>query len=240
VLMVAAVRVAEGKLSALLVHGAGGGAWEWQAWAAVLQAHGVLAHAIELQAGHAGLASTCLQDYALQLRTELERLPHPRALIGASLGGLLSVQCADAADALVLVNPLPPAPWNQALSQREWADTIPWQRHARLASTRDAMADADEASVLFAFRHWRDESGQVMREAQAGIPSARPGCPALFVISAHDQDVPPAIIFGWARVWGADTLESLATSHVGPLLGRQAARDASETVAWLNRLGLQG
>ncbi|MET0808838.1 MAG: alpha/beta fold hydrolase [Pseudoxanthomonas sp.] len=234
----AAARVAEGKLSALLVHGAGGGAWEWQAWAAVLHAHGVAAHAIDLQAARAGPACTCLQDYALQLHAELERLPRPRVLIGASLGGLLSLLCAEAADALVLVNPLPPSPWHKALRHREWADTVPWQRHARLASTRDAMADADEASALFAFRHWRDESGQVMREAQAGIASPRPDCPALFVISARDEEVAPAIIFDWANAWGADKLESLATSHVGPLLGRNASGDAAQAVAWLNRLGL--
>ena len=232
---------ASGKqLSALLVHGAGGGAWEWNVWHAVLQAHSISAHALELHTVAAGLATTTLQDYLMQVRVALQRLPSPRVVMGASLGGLLAVLCADQADALVLVNPLPPAPWRHAMTPRTWDDVVAWQRDARLDSTRAAMADADEASVLFAFRHWRDESGQVMRQAQAGIEVAKPACPALFVVSSQDEDVSPGIILDWARTWQAETLETIAGSHVGPLLGRHAQAIAAQTVAWLNRAGLTG
>ena len=220
----------------MLIHGAGGGAWEWNRWRGVLEAHAVNVQAMELQPAAPGLAATTLQDYVRQVRMAARELQRPRALVGASLGGLLAASCASEADALVLINPLPPAPWHQRLAAREWEGVVPWQGNARLASTRDAMKDADDASASFAFRHWRNESGRVMNEAYAGVEAAKPDCPALFVVSGQDEDVPPEIISTWAQAWEADRLETIASSHVGPLLGRQANRIAAQAVAWLNRL----
>ena len=72
------------------------------------------------------------------------------------------------------------------------------------ASTRRALPDADDATALFAFRHWRDESGAVLREAQAGIEVAAPRCPVLCIASAQDEDVPPALTAALADAWDAD------------------------------------
>lgn len=226
--------------SALLVHGAGGGAWEWNLWRGVLEAHGISVHALELQPAAAGVAATTLQDYLTQVCDALQVLPHPCVLVGASLGGLLAMCAAistDQAAALVLVNPLPPAPWHQHLPQRDWScDAVSWQRNALLASTRDALRDADDAGAMFAFRNWRDESAQVMRQAHAGVEVQKPACPVLLVGSARDTEVPPGVILAMAEAWAVDRLETLAPSHVGPLLGRDAANLARQTVAWLNRL----
>ncbi|HET6784080.1 MAG TPA: alpha/beta fold hydrolase [Pseudoxanthomonas sp.] len=224
----------------MLIHGAGGGAWEWNRWRGVLEAQAIATQILELQPAAQGLSATALQDYAAQVRAALQALRRPRILVGASLGGLLAAMCARKADALVLVNPLPPAPWHQRLPVRSWDPTVPWQRNAQLHSTRQAMQDADDASALWAFRHWRDESGQALSQAHAGAEVAKPDCPALFVVSRQDGDVPPEIILEWAQAWRADRLETLADSHVGPLLGRQAQVIASQTVAWLNRLGHVG
>ena len=224
----------------MLIHGAGGGAWEWNRWRGVLEAHAIATQVIELRPSVQGLAATTLQDYANQVAQALRALPRPRVLVGASLGGLLAAMCASEADALVLVNPFPPAPWHQRVSMRPLESVIAWQRNARLHSTRQAMQDADDASALWAFRHWRDESGQALSQAHAGVEVAKPDCPALFVVSRQDEDVPPEIILEWAQAWRADRLETLANSHVGPLLGRQAQAVASQTVAWLNRLGQVG
>jgi pimeloyl-ACP methyl ester carboxylesterase len=98
------------------------------------------------------------------------------------------------------------------------------------------LCDADNASAVFAFRHWRDESGKVLREANAGIEVERPVCPTLLIASAQDQDVPPGIIRAMAGPWRAELLETLATSHVGPLLGGEAPATARQAVAWLNQL----
>jgi pimeloyl-ACP methyl ester carboxylesterase len=201
----------------------------------VLQAHGITVHAPDLMPSSLGLAATTLEDYRSQTLQALLALPRPRVVVGASLGGLLALQVAEHADALVLVNPLPPAPSHRELPAREWADVVPWQRNARLASTRAAMPDADDATALYACRHWRHESGTVLRAASAGVEVERPSCPALFVVSAQDDDVPTRISINIATQWQAQRLETLATSHVGPLLGRHAPQIAAQAVAWLNK-----
>ena len=221
-------------MSALLVHGAGGGGWEWNAWRGVFAAHGFDVHAPDLQPAPQGLAATTFEDYLMHVRAALEALPRPRVLVGASLGGLLAMACAEAADALVLVNPIPPSPWHASLPQREWSAVVPWQRDARLASTRRAMPDADDASALFAFRQWRDESGAVLRAAHAGIAVGRPSCPVLCIASAQDDDVPPETTAALAGALGASLLRVSSTSHVAPLLGRDASAAAAQAAAWLS------
>ncbi|MFC3550160.1 alpha/beta hydrolase [Lysobacter cavernae] len=218
---------------AVLLHGAGGGAWEWNIWRSVFAAHGVDAAIPELQPAAAGLSATTFDDYRTQVRVAIAALPRPRALVGASLGGLLAMACADAVDALVLVNPLPPAPWAAQLPARDWPDRVPWRRDTRLTGTRRALPDADDATALFAFRRWRDESGAVLRAAQAGIAIERPRCPVLCIASQQDQDTPPALTVALAAHWGADLLR-VSSSHVGPLLGRDAATMAAQVLAWLS------
>ncbi|WP_206861373.1 alpha/beta fold hydrolase [Lysobacter changpingensis] len=219
---------------AVLVHGAGGGGWEWNVWRRVFAAVAVDVHAPDLQPVAAGLAATGFDDYAAQVRAALEAVPGPRALVGASLGGLLALACADAADALVLVNPLPPAPWADRLPARDWPDSVPWRRNARLASTRRALPDSDDATALFAFRRWRDESGAVLRHAHAGLVLDAPACPTLCIASSQDEDVPPDLTAELARAWDADLLRVASTGHVGPLLGRDAAAVAMQAAAWLS------
>ena len=169
-----------------------------------------------------------------QVRDALSAMPRPRVVVGASLGGLLALHVAEATDAVVLVNPLPPAPWHSDLIARTWPDIVPWHRQARLDSTRRALPDADEATALFAFRHWRDESGAVLRHAYAGDEIARPACPVLFVLSQVDDDVPPSIPSAMAAAWSSDVLQTVSPSHVGPLLDRHATGIAAQAVEWLN------
>ncbi|HVI57398.1 MAG TPA: alpha/beta fold hydrolase [Luteimonas sp.] len=226
--------MAEAVASALFVHGAGAGGWEWNAWRGVFAAAGIHCVAPDLAPSPAGLARTGLDDYRAQVRDALLALPRPRAVVGASLGGLLAAMCAGDADALVLVNPLPPTPWHAQLPLRQWPDVVPWRRDARLASTRRAVPDADEATALYAFRHWRDESGTAMRAAHGGVAVDRPACPVLCIASQLDDDVPPALTAALALAWEADLLRVEALSHAGPLLGRDAPRVAAQALAWLS------
>ena len=219
--------------NALLVHGAGGGGWEWDIWRRVFEAAGVPAHAPDLQPSPRGLAVTTFVDHAAQVREAGGRLPRPRVLVGASLGGALVAACADGADALVLVNPIPPAPLHARLPPCELPDVVPWRRTASIASTRRSLPDADDATALFAFRHWRDDSGLALREAWAGIDVPRPGCPVLCIASEEDDDVPPAATIALADAWQASLLR-VPGSHVGPLLGRQAPHIAASVLNWLS------
>jgi pimeloyl-ACP methyl ester carboxylesterase len=220
--------------SALLIHGAGGGGWEWNLWRSVFQARGIDVCAPDLQPSAVGLAATRFVDYEAQMRRALSTLPSPRAVIGASLGGLLAIRIAGLADAVVLVNPLPPAPRHRDLPPRDWPAIVPWRNQARHNSTRHSMRDSDEATSLYAFRHWRDESGAVLHEAYAGIEAAAPMRPTLFILSSKDDDVPPSLSVSMANAWRAEVMETAASSHVGRLLGRAAPAIAGQTVAWLN------
>lgn len=220
--------------SALLLHGAGGGAWEWNIWRGVLRAHGIDVAVPDLQPAPDGLASTGWTDYLAQAKQALLALPRPRAAIGASLGGLLAAAIAEQADALVLINPLPPLPRHAQTLQRVRAGVVPWRGEARLSSTLRALPDADAATALYAFRRWRDESGMALREAATGIAVPAPECPVLCIASENDEDVPAATTARLAEAWRADSILLDSASHVGALLGRCAADAARQTAAWLS------
>lgn len=221
----------EGARAAVLVHGAGGGGWEWAAWARVFAAAGVAVQAPDLRPVAGGLAATRLADYAAQVREWIEAAPRPRLLVGASLGGLLAAMHADAADALVLVNPMAPAGLPGALPRPA---LVPWGRTASLAGTRRALPGADDAAALYAYRRWRDESGAVLNEAAAGVTLPPPRVPVLVIASQDDTDVPSAASQALARDWSADFL-SVPGGHVDPLLGRQAPAVARDVLAWLHQ-----
>lgn len=226
-----------GVRSALCVHGAGGGGWEWGIWARVFSAAGIEVVAPDLRCAAPGLAATTLDDYSRQVAEALIALPRPRVLVGASLGGLLAVMQANAADALVLVNPLPPLPWAHRLPTRERSpEMIPWGREASLTGTRAALPDADAAACLYAARRWRDESGAVLNAAREGVLADRPEVPVLVLVSGRDDDVPAALSRELAQAWQASLIALPQASHAGPLLGHDAARCAAQVLAWLDAL----
>lgn len=187
----------------------------------------------DLRPAPAGVAATGLQDYLAQAAEALAEQPQPCVVIGASLGGLLAAHVATLAAGLVMVNPVPPAPWHVDLPAAESGDVIPWRGNARLASTRAALGQADAASALYAFRRWRDESGAVLRDARAGVAIAQPGCPVLCIASLQDTDIPEGTTQALARAWGADMV-CLPGGHVDPLLGREVADVAGRVLAWLS------
>lgn len=230
-------RAPESKFAVVFVHGAGGGGWEWAVWARVFAAEGHAVLAPDLQAAADGLAATCLADYSAQVGEWIAsaRIAAPGrrvALVGASLGGLLALIHAAAADALVLVNPIPPDGLPGPVPE---GATVPWGREASLAGTRRALPDADDLAALYAFRRWRDESGDVVRQARAGVPGSAVAVPTRILASADDADVPCEGSTELASKLSA-SLHRLPGSHVGPLLGRHAAGAAAAAVEWLNGL----
>jgi pimeloyl-ACP methyl ester carboxylesterase len=226
------------RSAAILFHGAGGGGWEWNIWRRVLVAGGFDVAAPDLQPAAGGLAATGWDDYLGQaLQVAQPAATHgPPLLVGASLGGLLAlavsaqVRCLG----LVLVNPLPPLPEALSLPPRPaTGPVIPWRSRARLASTRRALFDADDAACLYAFRRWRDESARVLAQAQAGIALSCPSCPVLVIASEADIEVPISGSIALATRLDA-SLARVPGSHVGALLGRRAAAAAGVTLSWLS------
>ena len=219
----------------MFVHGAGGGGWEWGIWARVFAAAGIAVAVPDLRPAAAGLAGTTLTDYSAQVSGWVEAVPAPRVLVGASLGGLLAAMNSEHADALVLVNPIPPAGLPLAPAR---PPVVPWGRTACLAGTRRALPGADDAAALFAFRRWRDESGRVLNQARAGVGMAVPAVPVLLLVSEADRDVPAQASLALAQAWGA-TAWRVPGGHVDPLLGRDAPRLAQQALAWLTNLRMR-
>ncbi|MEO6173003.1 MAG: alpha/beta hydrolase [Arenimonas sp.] len=224
------------KPDVLFLHGAGGGGWEWNVWQRVFQAHGFQVHAPDLLPSASGLADTQLEDYSQQVQRHLLSMKSPKIIIGASLGGLLASMNADQADALVLINPLPPAPWHLRLPAREnYPDVIPWRSDASLEGTRRTLFDGDEPTCIFAFRQWRDESGAVLNAAIHGIDVGKTSCPVLVMASENDSDIEFCLTKEVAESLNATFINLPKTSHVGPLLGMNASQIALQAVAYLNK-----
>lgn len=222
-------------MSVLMLHGAGGGAWEWNVWRRVFAAAGHEVQCPDLVPCAAGLEATRLADYAAQVEAVADA--SVEVVIGASLGGLLALQLAARRPcrALMLVNPLPPAPEAALLPPGARPARIAWGRDASLAGTRAALPDADAATWQYAFRRWRDESGAVVDEACSGIRIGPPACASVVIGSGHDDEIAIDITKALARRLES-SFWSVPGSHVGPLLGRDAARLARQAVQWLNTL----
>lgn len=222
--------------AALLIHGAGGGGWEWRAWARVLAARGVEPHAPDLAPARGGLADTGFDDYRNQVVAHGRALAQPLVLAGASLGGLLALAACEALRprALVLVNPVPPAGvpgW--PVDRREARDTVPWGDERDFEGTRRAMPDCDHAARVLACRRWRNESGRVMAAIHDGI-EVRPGTTRTLVIAGvADPDVPVGVSRALAGRLAADWIAIPGASHLGPLLGHSAAHCARLACDWL-------
>lgn len=220
---------------AVCVHGAGGGGWEWGIWGRVLAVAGFAVVAPDLVPAEGGLARTRFPDYRSQVADWCRGVDGPVVLIGASLGGLLALAVAHEIHpaALVLINPLPPAGVLARPLHAEYPLLVPWTSQRSLAATRRSMPDADDAACLHALRRWRDESGTVLNEARDGITIDVPRCASLVLASELDRDVPGAAMRALAIRLSADFRLIPGASHVGPLLGREAAGVAERTADWL-------
>jgi len=225
---------------ALCVHGAGGGGWEWGIWQRTFAVHGWTLLAPDLQPAPGGIGATQLDDYIAQVVGWTATESTPAVLIGASLGGLLALQVASRMPvvALVLVNPLPPAPLQMSIEKPAYPSIVAWGKMRSLAGTRRALPDADDAACLYAFQRWRDESGRVLNEALRGVDVTLPKCPILLLASELDDDVPLATSIALATSLNADLIHLPRSSHVGPLLGVAAADCAERVLAWLRDVEL--
>lgn len=217
----------------VLIHGAGGGAWEYDFWTPVFKQAGYQTIAKDLQPVRNRYDLTQVSDYEQQV---INWVPagHQPVLIGASLGGILALSTAKQLNprAIVLVNPVPPAGIRPPKSV-SFPPIIEWE-NGPLQDSIDAMPDSDRTTIEWAHKLWRNESGQVLNQvSNPGISVEKPNCPILVVISQNDTDILPETSRKLAQLYGAKTLELPHTSHVGPLLGRSAPEVAKKILSWI-------
>jgi pimeloyl-ACP methyl ester carboxylesterase len=217
-----------------MVHGAGGGAWEWNVWRREFENRGWTVVTPELTPSSQGLAATRFADYLNQI---LDFKSYPAgnglALIGASLGGLLALVAENVLQpaALVLVNSVPPKHVAR-LTPHDYPPVVQWHGKG-WEESRTAMPDCDESTQRFAATRWRDESGSVLNSLLAGIEARLPRCPVLVIAGEADTDVPVSIAHAIARWTKADLQIYPGVSHVGPLLSPQADHIARKALDWL-------
>ena len=213
-----------------MLHGAGGGAWEWLIWQRVFEAAGAQTHAFDLTANGA-LILTHYSHYLAQVRHQIE-LYQPSVLIGASLGGLLAAEASSqksSVRALILAAPLPKA----GVSDMEITAPLKrWANGTELSKTARALPDADGAAIAFAHARWRDESASVLNSAYAGRDFSSAKLATLMLIAEHDRDLPEASLRSWAGAEQMDVQCVRGASHAGLLLGRYAASTAELAHRW--------
>ena len=217
----------------VMIHGAGGGGWEYRFWTPVWKRARWTVVAPDLRPASAGLASTTFADYTLQVRRWARGARRPLVVVGASLGGALALSTAAdlKPDALILVN----AAGTEPSARKDEIPAIVRWANGPLKDTEDAMPDSDRATVLDAAPRWRDESGEVLRRLREGIAFGGWKAPALVILSEEDADVPPPASERLATRLSADTFRYARMSHVGPLLSRRAAEVAETARLWAER-----
>lgn len=221
-----------------MVHGAGGGAWQWLVWQDVLEGYGFSVIAADLLPCENGIAETQFSDYRDQVVEWLGDDQSGRYwLVGASLGGLLAIDVASRVPAagMILVNAVPPrgvAGW--PVAKASFPPIVPWSTRSTVEESLRSLPDFDaELAALCAGNQWRDESGRVLNEAYNGIDVALPSCPVLVVVGAADADIPSSsgrVLAHWLR---GDFVEYSGVSHLGALLGDRAALVAAMSATWM-------
>lgn len=216
-----------------MVHGAGGGGWEYRFWGPIFQKAGYHVIARDLVPAPGGLAKTTVENYIRQIVAWTPKRHGRLVLVGASMGGPLVLAAARRLhpEAVVLVNPVPEI----GMPKRKRSPLVVRWANGPFKDTMDSMPESDDMTRLYAWRHWRDESGTVLNRLRRGIRAPRPAGRVLMVISSKDGDIPPALSYATAKRLRADVKTLPGASHVGPLLGRDAPKVASMVVKWLKR-----
>lgn len=220
------------KPVAVMVHGAGGGGWEYRTWKTVFERAGYRVVAMDLMPSRKGLAETTTQDYVDQVVRASGN--HPDVLIGASMGGVLVLRAAERVHprALVLVCSAIPAGVGEPGKPQTYPKIVRWA-HGPYSDTVASMPDSDEATRRFAYPRWRDESGAVLNDLVNGVKVEVPKSPVLSIIPEADDTVPPVRQQALAAWAGADTFRFKGMSHVGTLMSRRAPEVAKAVVDWV-------
>lgn len=228
-----ALMMAPPRPVAVMIHGAGGGGWEYRFWRPVFERAGYRVVAPDLMPSKKGLAATTFDDYVAQIvRVSGSR---PAVMIGASMGSVLVLKAAEKVRprTLVLVCGATPAGVGPStVRAKPYPSIIRW-KNGPYSDTVASMPDSDEATRRYAHPRWRDESGSVLNTMAKGVRVARPRVPALVVIPEADDTVAPdrqRALAAWAK---ADTHAYAGMSHVGPLLSRRATEVAKAVASWI-------
>jgi len=220
------------KPHVVMIHGAGGGGWEYDFWRPVWEKAGFEVSAPDMLPRNNHYAQTTFTDYLNQTKTAAKG-KRPLILVGASMGGILVLRAAETLkpDALILMNSTSPLGVSPPKGGNPLPPVVIWE-NGPIQDTRDSLPDGDEKTVLWAHPKWRNESGAVLNTIRAGVRANPPTCPVLVVIGLEDADIPPANSMNLAKWANADVHSYVGTSHIGPLMGHRRIEIAEAAVQW--------
>ncbi len=232
VTLLATAFLAKGTI--VMIHGAGGGGWEYDKWVPVFEKRGWKVIHPDLRPTHGKYEQTKFRDYVQQV---VDWTPKRGVVvyIGASMGGILALKANEKrpASAVVLVNSVGPKGVGEHKLTKPNPAVVRWA-NGPLKDTEDSMPDSDRETILWAWKRWRDESGSVMNEIRKGISAQKPKCPVMVVLGESDTDVPHATGLAMAKWANADLKSYPGMSHVGPLMSTRAVEVATGVADWLN------
>jgi pimeloyl-ACP methyl ester carboxylesterase len=235
---------------AILVHGAGGGGWEWDLWVDAVTEAGLsdqlelVALTLEPPTGR-DLEATQLDDYIDQIveAAGKDACSKKLILVGASMGGTLIAKAAERlprVDFLVFVCTTTPSLVEIATLEEappKYGPRVKWAG-GPLQDTIDAVPDASPEVQRWAAALWRDESGAVLNEIDGGRVTCNVeilrSIPSLVVIPMKDTAIPPERQQAFASAIGANRIIFLeGASHCGPLLSCvDAKKTALDVFKW--------
>jgi pimeloyl-ACP methyl ester carboxylesterase len=222
------------KPVAVMIHGAGGGGWEYTVWQKLFEEAGYEVLAFDLVPSEGGYQHTSYPDYVKQVESWVVPGTRPKVVIGASLGGILalSVERTLKPERLILINSALPKPFIEKQALPPPPEIIRWA-NGPIKDTEDSMPDSDRQTIEFAWKRWRDESGRVIYAIRRGISVPKPKAKTLVIISENDDTVPAAKSQQLAKWLKGDVHFYKGMSHVGPLLARGAPTVAKKALEWL-------
>ena len=219
-----------------MIHGAGGGGWEYDKWRPVFEKAGWTVVANDLIPTNNRYESTQFDDYVSQVVSWTPKRGRV-FYIGASMGGLLALKAQERrpASGIILVDSVAPLEVAVKRSTAHYPSVVRWA-NGPLKDSEDAMPDSDRKTIHWAWTRWRDESGTVMNQITEGLSVARPQCSVLVVLGEADTDVPHATGLALAKWMGATVKSYPKMSHVGPLMSRRATKVAQFAANWIDKV----
>lgn len=244
------------------VHGAGGGAWEFDMfWKSIFTSQNWPFLAINLIPIDP-IEETSLEDYTNQIIQQtnsfinsLEKNYNDVQLVlcGASMGGVLILRIGQILQTKAIICICSTIPKNCMTinqygheidvpiysSSKEYPPRIHWTG-LPLQDTIDSLPDATLEVCQIAASQWRDESGQVMNTIVKGLECPidyyASNCYNAVVIPLQDLNITPSSQLRLGQALKATIFQYENMSHVGPLLGKNASKVALDILNWLNSL----
>ena len=218
-----------------MIHGAGGGGWEYDKWKPVFEKAGWKVVNKDLVPINGKYEETTVVDYVGQVLSWTPRTGKV-VYIGASMGGILALKANELAEvkAIVLVNSATPKGVGRTRQVKPNPAVVKWA-NGPLKDTEDSMPDSDRKTILWAWKKWRDESGKVIDALRAGVETDKPSCPTLTVLGKADTDIPYSTGLALAKWANADIKSYKKMSHVGPLMSTRATEVATDVCNWLSK-----